>query len=330
MHAIVIDQFGGPEAMAMREVATPSPGRGEVRVRVAFAGVNYIDVYMRTGAYARSHTYETPLPMTLGMEGGGTVDAVGEGVDGLAPGDRVAYCLARGSYAQFAIVPAWRLVKVPRDVPLDQATALMLQGLTAHYLSHSAYALAPGRSCLVHAAAGGVGQLLTQLAKARGATVIGTVGSEEKERIARERGCDHVIRYRDTDFRAEVMRVTGGLGVDVVYDSVGKDTIERSLHCLKRRGLCVMYGASSGQVACIAPLALAEAGSVFFTRPHLADYTADAAEIGARATALFDDYRKGRLHVALHDVLDLAAAPEAHRILESRGTRGKLLLQVAA
>lgn len=329
MRAIVIDQFGAAEAMIEREVGVPAPGAGEVRVRIQFAGVNFIDVYMRNGSYAKSHTYRTPLPMTLGMEGGGTVDAVGEGVDGFTPGERVAYCLARGSYAEFAIVPAWRLVKVPRSVPMDAATALMLQGNTAHYLTHSAFPLAPGHRCLVHAAAGGVGQLLVQMAKARGATVFGTVSTDEKARIAGERGCDHVIRYRERDFREEVMRITGGEGVHVVYDSVGKDTIERSIRSLRRRGLCVMYGASSGQVACIAPLDLAEAGSVFFTRPHLADYTADAAELGARAADLFDGYTQGWLHVSLHDVFDLAAARQAHRVLESRGTRGKLLLRVA-
>ncbi len=328
MRAVVVDRFGGPDALTLREAPVPAPGKGEVLVRVAVAGVNYIDVYMRNGSYAKSHTYQTPLPMTIGMEGGGTVAALGEGVRGFETGERVAYCLARGSYAEYAVVPAWRLVKVPAGVPLEQATALMLQGLTAHYLSHSAFALEPGRSCLVHAAAGGAGQLLVQLAKACGATVLGTVGSAEKAGIARARGCDHVILYRESDFREEVMRITGGRGVDVVYDSVGKDTIDRSLRSLKRRGLCVMYGASSGQVAGIAPLDLAEAGSVFFTRPHLADYTADAAEIDARAQALFALYASGKLAVALHDVLDLGAAAEAHRILESRGTRGKLLLRV--
>ncbi|HVC11684.1 MAG TPA: quinone oxidoreductase [Burkholderiales bacterium] len=330
MRAVVVDRFGGPDELTLREAPVPAPGKGEVLVRVAVAGVNYIDVYMRNGSYAKSHTYQTPLPMTIGMEGGGTVAALGEGVQGFAPGERVAYCLARGSYAEYAVVPAWRLVNVPAGVPLEQATALMLQGLTAHYLSHSAFALGPGRSCLVHAAAGGVGQLLVQLAKACGATVLGTVGNADKAQIARARGCDHVILYRESDFREEVMRITGGKGVDVVYDSVGKDTIDRSLRSLKRRGLCVMYGASSGQVAGIAPLDLAEAGSVFFTRPHLADYTADAGEIDARAQALFALYASGKLAVALHDVLDLGAAAEAHRILESRGTRGKLLLRVQA
>ena len=328
MRAVCVERFGGPEALTLRDAPVPVAGKGEVLVRVEVAGVNYIDVYMRNGAYAKSHTYRTPLPMMIGMEAAGTVAALGEGVQGFERGERVAYCLSRGSYAEFAAVPAWRLVKVPQGVPLEDATALMLQGLTAHYLSHSAFALAPGRSCLVHAAAGGVGQLLTQLAKARGATVIGTVGSAEKARIARERGCDHVVQYRETDFRDEVMRITGGAGVDVAYDSVGKDTIDRSIRCLKRRGLCVMYGASSGQVAGISPLDLAEAGSVFFTRPHLADYTADAQEIGDRASELFAQYSSGRLKVALHGELELGAAAEAHRILESRGTRGKLLLRV--
>lgn len=330
MRAIVIDRFGGPDELTLKDVPVPSPARGEVLVRVEVAGVNFIDVYMRNGAYGKSDTYKTPLPMTIGMEAGGTVAALGEGVQGLEVGERVAYCLARGSYADYALVPAWRAVKVPAGVPLEHATALMLQGLTAHYLSHSAFALKPGDTCLVHAAAGGVGQLLTQLAKLRGATVLGTVGDAEKMRIALARGCDHAILYRETDFREEVMRLTGGRGVDVVYDSVGKDTIDRSIRCLRRRGLCVMYGASSGQVAGIAPLALAEAGSVFFTRPHLADYIADADEIGSRSAALFQHYADGNLKVALHGTLDLEAAAEAHRILEGRGTRGKLLLRVRA
>ncbi|MGC1818409.1 MAG: quinone oxidoreductase [Casimicrobiaceae bacterium] len=330
MRAIVIDRFGGPDELTPRELPVPSPARGEVLVKVEVAGVNFIDVYMRSGAYGKSDTYKTPLPMTIGMEAGGTVAALGDGVQGLEVGERVAYCLARGSYAEYALVPAWRAVKVPEGVPLAHATALMLQGLTAHYLSHSVFALKPGDSCLVHAAAGGVGQLLTQLAKLCGATVLGTVGDADKMRIALARGCDHAILYRETDFREEVMRLTGGRGVDVVYDSVGKDTIDRSIRCLRRRGLCVMYGASSGQVAGIAPLALAEAGSVFFTRPHLADYIADADEVGSRSAALFRHYADGKLKVALHGTLDLEAAAEAHRILEARGTRGKLLLRVSS
>lgn len=229
MRAVVVERFGGPDELKLADLPVPSPANGEVLVQVEVAGVNYIDVYMRNGAYGKSDTYKTPLPMTIGMEAGGTVAALGEGVQGLKAGDRVAYCLARGSYAEFATVPAWRLVKVPAGVPIEDATALMLQGLTAHYLSHSAFALKPGDTCLVHAAAGGVGQLLTQLAKLRGATVLGTVGDADKARIALARGCDQAILYREKDFREEVLRATGGRGVDVVYDSVGKDTIERSI-----------------------------------------------------------------------------------------------------
>lgn len=328
MQAVQVAAYGGPDALRLVDVARPVPSAGEVVVELAYAGVNYIDVYMRDGSYRRSHTYTTPLPMTLGMEGAGRITAVGPGVEGLAPGDRVAYCLARGSYAQFASVPAWRIVPVPVDLPFDVATALMLQGFTAHYLSHSAFALGPGHTCLVHAAAGGVGQLLVQLAKLRGATVIATVGSPEKLERARARGADHVILYREADFREEVLRLTSGSGVDVVYDSVGKDTVPRSIRSLKRRGVCINYGASSGQADPIAPLDLAEAGSVFFTRPHLADYISTTDELRARAQDLFAAYRAGRLHVEIDRVLPLGSASEAHRILEGRGTRGKLLLDV--
>ncbi|MDP2639802.1 MAG: quinone oxidoreductase, partial [Betaproteobacteria bacterium] len=277
---------------------------------------------------ARSNTYQTPLPMTLGMEGGGTVAALGEGVTGLKVGDRVAYCIVRGSYAAFAAVPAWRLVKVPQEVPMPIATTLMLQGLTAHYLTHSAFSLASGNSCLVHAGAGGVGQLLIQLAKLRGATVLATVGSEEKAELARQRGADHVILYRQVDFREEVMKNTGGRGVDVVYDAVGKDTIDKSIRSLGKRGLCVNYGGASGLVESISPLELGEAGSVFFTRPHLADYIATAAEIGARANDLFAWFAAGRLDVTIDREFPLADAAEAHRYIEAGKTRGKLLLQV--
>jgi NADPH2:quinone reductase len=218
MQAIAIDRFGGPEVLVARDVEAGQPVEGEVRVRLAYAGVNYIDVYMRTGAYARSHTYETPLPMVPGMEGAGAVEAIGPGVEGFRVGQRVAWCIVRGSYAEFAVVPAWRLVPIPDDVPLDVACALMLQGSTAHYLTHSAWRLRAGDVCVVHAAAGGVGQLLVQLAKMRGATVIATVGSPTKVAIARACGADHAILYRDVPFRDEVMRNTNGRGADVVYD----------------------------------------------------------------------------------------------------------------
>ena len=328
MKTISIPAFGGPEQLQLMELPQPLPAGGEALVKLDYAGINFIDIYMRSGHYARSQTYRTPLPMTIGMEGAGTVAELGAGVTDLNVGERVAYCIVRGSYAEYATVPAWRLVKVPREVPLDIATALMLQGCTAHYLSHSAFALGPGRSCLVHAAAGGVGQLLTQLAKLRGATVIATAGSREKAEIARSRGADHVILYRDTDFRAEVMKITGGQGVDVVYDAVGKDTIHQSIHSLKKRGVCVNYGGASGLVASVEPLELAEAGSVFFTRPHLADYIATADELRGRAADLFAHYASGTLNVAIDREFPLAQAAAAHRYLEGRNTKGKLLLRI--
>jgi NADPH2:quinone reductase len=326
MRAIAIDRFGGPEVLVARDVEAAQPGEGEVRVRLAYAGVNYMDVYMRTGAYARSRTYETPLPMVPGMEGAGTVEAIGPGVEGFSVGQRVAWCIVRGAYAECAIVPGWRLVPIPDEVPLDVACALMLQGSTAHYLTHSAWRLRAGDVCVVHAAAGGVGQLLVQLAKLRGATVIATVGSMSKVAIARACGADHTILYRDVPFRDEVMRITNGRGADVVYDSVGRDTVHASIRSLRRRGLCVMFGASSGQVAAIVPLELAEAGSVYFTRPHLADYMQDATEIRQRAQGLFGAYRGGNLRVTVDRVLPLSDAAQAHRILEGRESRGKLLL----
>ncbi len=328
MRAMTIERFGGPEVLELTEVAQPTPQPGEALVELEYAGVNFIDVYMRSGRYARSHTYQTPLPMTLGMEGGGVVAALGEGVADFSVGERVAYCIVRGSYAQYAVVPAARLVPIPSNVPMPIATALMLQGLTAHYLSHSAFPLRAGKTCLVHAGAGGVGQLLIQLAKLSGATVIATVGSEEKAAVARERGADHVIVYRDVDFRDEVMRLTDGRGVNVVYDAVGRDTIARSIRSLARRGLCVNYGGASGLVASIEPLDLAEAGSVYFTRPHLADYISSAAELRARAAELFAAYAAGKLAVTIDRELPLAEAADAHRWIEARRTKGKLLLRV--
>lgn len=329
MKAVAIAAFGGPEKLQYMDWTDPAPARGEAVVRLEYAGINFIDIYMRSGHYARSHTYQTPLPMTIGMEGGGTVAALGQGVTGLDIGDRVAYCIVRGSYAQYAAVPAWKLVKVPDSVPLTVATTLMLQGNTAHYLSHSAFALGPGHTCLVHAGAGGVGQLLIQLAKLRGAGVIATAGSRDKAEIAKRRGADHVILYRDADFRDEVMRITEGKGVDVVYDAVGKDTIHKSIRSLKKRGLCVNYGGASGLVQSVEPLELAEAGSVFFTRPHLADYIGKPEELHARAADLFSAYAAGRLEVAIDREFPLAEAADAHRHLEGRGTRGKLLLTVS-
>jgi len=326
--AIAVAEFGGPEALRLIDMPRPTPAVGEVLVKLEYAGVNFIDIYMRSGAYSRSHTYKTPLPMTLGMEGGGTVVELGRSVSGLKVGERVAYCIERGSYAPYATVPAWKLVRIPAELPMAIATALMLQGFTAHYLTHSAFRLEAGDSCLVHAGAGGVGQLLIQLAKLRGATVIATAGSAEKAEIARQRGADHVIRYRETDFRAEVMKITGAKGVNVVYDAIGKDTIGGSIRSLKKRGLCINYGGASGLVETVNPLELGEAGSVFFTRPHLADYLQTAEEIAGRAADLFAAHAAGKLHVVIDREFPLAEAPDAHRYIEGGSTKGKLLLRI--
>jgi NADPH2:quinone reductase len=328
MKAIIIDQFGDADAMRCADWPDPKPAPGEAVVKLDYAGVNFTDVYQRSGKYARSHTYQTPLPMVIGMEGGGTVIALGTDVTNVKVGDRVAYTPVRGSYAQRHAVPAWRLAKVPDTMPMTIAVALMMQGYTAHYLTHSAFALAAGHACLIHAGAGGVGQLLIQVAKRCGAMVIATVSNAEKAAIATSLGADHVIRYRETDFREETMRITGGTGVDVVYDAVGKDTIARSIRSLKRRGLCVNYGGASGLVTALEPLELAEAGSVFFTRPHLADYIATADEMQRRADALFRWYLAGQLKVTIDREFPLAEAAAAHRYLEAGRTRGKLLLKI--
>jgi len=328
MKAIVIEAFGGVEVMKFADWPDPRPAPGEALVKLEYAGVNFTDIYQRSGQYARSHTYQTPLPMVIGMEGGGTVVALGDGVTNVNIGDRVAYTPVRGSYAQLHVVPAWRLAKVPRSMTMCDAVTLMMQGYTAHYLTHSAYTLGADHTCLIHAGAGGVGQLLIQIAKLRGATVITTVGNAEKAVIAQARGADHVVLYRETDFREEVMRITTGKGVDVVYDAIGKDTISRSIRSLKRRGLCVNYGGASGLVQALEPLELAEAGSVFFTRPHLADYIATREETITRAEDLFRWHTEGKLKVAIDREFPLAQAGEAHRYLEAGRTRGKLLLKI--
>ncbi|THD70398.1 MAG: quinone oxidoreductase [Bradyrhizobium sp.] len=327
MKAISIEAFGGPEVCRLTDAAEPRPAAGEVTVRLAYAGINFIDIYMRNGTYARSDTYQTPLPMTIGMEGAGTVTALGEGVSEPAIGDRVGFCLVRGSYAEAINVPAWKAVPIPDAVPLSVAAAVMLQGSTAHYLSHSAFPLGPGHTCLIHAGAGGVGQLLIQLAKARGARVLTTVGNEDKASIAKRCGADETILYRQADFREEVLRHTDGRGVDVVYDSVGRDTIHHSIRSLKKRGMCILFGASSGVVPSIEPIELAEAGSVFFTRPHLADYMRDVEEIRSRSNDLFRLIASGGLHVAIDREFQLADACEAHVYLEAGRSRGKLLLR---
>ena len=329
MQAIQVQAYGGADQLRLADVPTQAPSSGEVLVKLSYAGVNFIDVYMRSGVFKRSDTYAQKPPMVIGMEGAGQVAALGEGVTGFAEGDTVAYCIELGSYAEYAVVPAWKLVKVPDDIPLDIATALQLQGSTAHYLSHSLFPLEPGHTCLIHAGAGGLAQLLIQLAKIRGAEVFATVGSPEKAKIAKQRGADHVILYRDVDFAGVVLEATGGRGVNVVYDSVGKDTISGSIRCCARRGVVSNNGNASGPIGALDPLELAEAGSIFFTRPHLADYMTDAELRRERAADLFAHYRDGRLQVTVDRVLPLAEASTAHEMIEARLTRGKLLLAIS-
>lgn len=314
--------------MALVDEEVPEPGEGEALVRIHRAGINFIDVYIRTGIFRKSMTYPNAPPFTPGMEGAGIVEAVGTGVDNVKPGDRVAYCLNLGSYAEYAVVTAWKLMAVPEDVPMDVACALQLQGMTAHYLTHSLYALKAGDSCLIHAGAGGLGQLLIQLAKAKGATVLVTVGSVEKAEIAKQRGVDHAILYRDVDFAEAVDEITGGEGVNVVYDSIGKDTVQQSLKCLKPRGVLSNNGNASGPIGALDPLDLAEAGSVFFTRPHLADYIPTPEARRERTDDLFRLYRDGSLAVTLDRTFPLEDAKAAHDALEGRQSKGKMLLAV--
>lgn len=329
MKAIQVQDYGGSDQLVLADVAAPEPAEGEALLRTAYAGINFIDVYMRGGIFKKSTTYKNQPPFTPGMEGAGVIEALGPGVDNLRPGMKVAYCLELGSYAELVAVPAWKLVPVPEDVPLDIATALQLQGMTAHYLTHSLYPLKQGDSCLIHAGAGGMGQLAVQLAKMRGAQVLATVGSEEKAEIAKARGADHAILYRDVDFAEAVSEITGGEGVNVVYDSVGKDTIKQSLKCLKPRGMLSNNGNASGPIGALDPLDLAEAGSVFFTRPHLADYIPTAEVRRRRSDDLFRFYREGKLTVTIDQEFPLSDAKAAHDAIEARESKGKMLLAVS-
>jgi len=320
MKAIRIDAFGGPENLRLVELPEPQPGAGQLLVEVEAAGVNFIDVYHRSGLYPNA------LPLVLGQEGAGRVVAVGAGATGFREGDRVAWANVPGGYAERALVPAERAVAVPAGSDLRTAAAVLLQGMTAHYLCTDTYPLGPGRSCLVHAAAGGVGLLLVQLAKARGARVLGTVGNPEKARLAREAGADETILYAQEDFLEAVKRLTAGRGVDVVYDSIGKSTWQRSLDSLALRGMLVCFGNASGPVPPIDPLLLMRKGSLFLTRPSLGHYVADRASLEARAGAVLRAVADGSLKVRVDRVFPLAEAAAAHRALEARETTGKLLL----
>jgi NADPH2:quinone reductase len=321
MKAIKVHEYGGPEVLNYGDVPEPEPGPGQARVRLAASGVNYIDVYQRTGVYPMD------LPLIAGQEGAGEVEAVGEGVEEISAGDYVAFAGVPGAYAEYVVAPVERLV--PFNVTYVEArlaAAVMLQGMTAHYLTHSTFPVQEGQSVLVHAAAGGVGLLLCQLAKMRGASVIGTAGTEEKARLAKGAGADEVILYTEQDFVEETKRITDGEGVHVVYDSVGKDTFDGSLDSLRPRGYMVLFGGSSGQVPPIDLQLLNQKGSLFVTRPKLADHTATRDELLWRAESLFTWIGQNNLDVRIGGTYKLSEADAAHRDLEGRNTTGKLIL----
>ena len=320
MKTIHVKEPGGPESMQLVDVAKPQPLPNQALVRIAAIGVNFIDVYFRKGLY------KAETPIVLGNEGAGTVEAVGPEVTEVRVGDRVAWAMHRGSYGEYATVPASLLVKIPGGLDFQTAAAAMLQGMTAHYLTHSTHPLKPGESCLVQAAAGGTGSLIVQMAKMLGARVFGTVSTEEKAKIARQAGADEVIQYTTQDFAAEVKRLTGGRGVDVVYDSVGQTTFDKSLNCLRPRGVLALFGQSSGPVPPFDPNILNGKGSLFLTRPSLAHYILTRDELIWRAGDVLNWIAAGKLRLRIDRSYPLADAAAAHRDLEGRKTAGKLLL----
>jgi NADPH2:quinone reductase len=320
MKAIRVHETGDASVLRYEEAPMPEPKEGEVRIKVEAAGLNFIDTYHRMG------WYPLPRPFILGQEAAGVVDSVGAGVSDFQPGDAVAYCMAQGGYADYAVAPARLLVKVPSGVSSQQAAAVMLQGMTAHYLTHSTYPLKAGDIALIHAAAGGTGALVVQMAKMLGAHVIATVGSEEKAAVARASGADDVIVYTQQDFEAETKRLTGGKGCHVVYDSVGKATFEKSLNCLRPRGYMVLFGQASGQVDPLNPQVLNQKGSIYLTRPSLGAYISTRDELLWRANDLFTWLAAGKLEVRIDKSFPLAEAAAAHTYLEGRNTKGKVLL----
>src|SRR6267378_5194529 len=320
MKAIRVHAPGGPESMKLEDVAAPAPGAGQAQVKLEACGVNYIDVYFRTGAY------QAPLPLTPGMEGAGTVTAVGPGVSGVKVGDRVAWTGVIGSYAQMLAVPSDRLVALPAQLTFKDGAAAMLQGLTAHYLVTSTWPLKKGETALVQAAAGGMGLLLCQMAKMRGASVIGTVSTEEKAALAKAAGADHVILYTKQDFEPEVKRITGGRGVDVVYDGVGASTFDKSLSCLRPRGYMILFGAASGPVPPLDLQVINVRGSLFLQRPSLNHHIGSREELVQRAGEVLGWIKDGKVKLRIEHQFPLAQAAEAHRALEGRKTTGKILL----
>ena len=321
MKQILVYEPGGPDAMTLAEVPTPVPPPGHVLVAIHVSGVNFLDVYFRTGLYKSDH------PIAIGSEAAGVIEAVGDGVTDLAVGERVAYTMVRGTYAEYAVVPAVNAIRIPAALTFEAAAAVLLQGTTAHYLTRSTFPVNGTHTCLVHAAAGGAGGLLVQMAKAAGARVIGTVSTEAKAQEARALGVDHAVIYTEQDFETETRRLTGGTGVHVVYDSVGRTTFDKSLKVLRPRGMLVLFGQSSGPVAPVDPLTL-NAGSLFLTRPSLGHYLSAPDELRWRAGEVFELVAGGRLKVRVSATYPLAEAARAHRDLEARRSHGKLLLAV--
>jgi NADPH2:quinone reductase len=320
MNAVQVTKTGGPEVLVAAEVARPVAGEGEALLSVAAAGVNFIDVYIREGRYPAT------LPFVPGQEAAGTVVEVGGGVTGFKPGDRVAWCGVPGTYAEFAVAPVARLVPVPDGLDLRQAAAAMLQGMTAHYLAHSTFPIKPGDTVLVHAGAGGTGLLLTQMAKRLGARVFTTVSTEEKAQLSLQAGADEAIQYTEVDFADKVKELTGGKGVDAVYDSVGKSTFDKSLTCLRPRGTLVLFGGASGAVPPFDLIRLSTMGSLYITRPTLKDYVASREDLEARSGDVFRWIGDGSLKLRIEHSYPLAEAGDAHRALEARKTTGKILL----
>ncbi len=328
MRAIWIDQYGTVDVLRRGERPTPVPGVGDAVVEVAFAGINFMDVHTRQGKYARSRSYPMFLPIVLGMEGAGRVVGLGPGVDDVAVGDRVAWCISWGSYADYAVVPAWRLAPVPDDLGLDVAASAIFQGSTAHYLAHEVARLGAGGTCLVHAAAGGIGQILVQLAKRAGARVLATVGTAAKAGIARAAGADEVIRYRDVDFAEHVLSLTNGAGVDVVFDPVGRTTLRGSFRATRTRGLVVNYGSVSGAPSDLDPIELGESGSLFLTRPRLADHLVDAETVRRRAGDIFGAVLDGGLTLPVAEHVEFGDVESVHTALEERRQIRKAVLRV--
>lgn len=328
MKSIQIESYGGPEVLLRRDVPIPTPGRGELLVRMSHAGINFMDVHTRQGKYRNSRTYPVRIPCTLGMEGAGHVVSVGADVDAFVPGDRVAWCIVWGSYAEYAVVPAWRAVKVPSGISLELAAASVFHGYTAHYLANDVGRLGPDVTCLVHAASGGIGQILIQLAKRLGARVYATTSTEPKAQVARARGADFVALYDDGRFADVIREQTRGRGVDVVYDAIGKATLRDSFRATRRSGLVINYGSVSGSVSDLDPIELGEAGSLFLTRPRLADHLLDAAMIQRRADDIFAALIDGSLKIEIAGRYTLDNVEEAHEALEERHMVGKPVLVV--